>query len=149
MKIDNVDKCQPLNPRHNNKSGSTDCSSEFAQVLEQTVQKSSSTNVMPNSAAQSARPADFAAPSEQIQHAVNQTGQILDTLETYRQLLSNPKTNLRQMQPVVDELGQEMLKMETSMHQLPKGHAVKLIMEETLMQVGQEIERFNHGAYIS
>ena len=149
MKIDNADKCQPLNPQQIKKSGSGDCSPDFAQVLQQTVNQPDSGNVMPNSIAQSVRPSDFAAPSEQVVLAVNQTGEILDTLDIYQQLLSSPEATLRQIQPVVEELGNEALKMESSMNQLPKGHAVKEIMEETLIQVNQEIERFNQGAYIS
>jgi exonuclease VII small subunit len=149
MKIDNADKCQPLNPQQINQSGSGDCRPDFAQVLQQTVRQSSSGNVIPNSTAQSVRPTDIASPPEQVVLAVNQTGEILDTLNRYQQLLSSLETTLRQIQPVVEQLGNEALKMETSMNQLPKGHAVKAIMEETLIQVNQEIERFNQGVYVS
>lgn len=149
MKIDNVDKCQSLNPQRIIKSGSGDCSPDFAQVLQQTVNQPGSGKVMPNSTAQAVRPTGFVAPPERVVLAVNQTGEILDTLETYQQLLSSSEVTLRQIQPVVEELGSAALELESSMNQLPKGHPVKEIMEETLIQVSQEIERYNQGTYIS
>jgi hypothetical protein len=69
-------------------------------------------------------------------------------LERYQQLLAKPSASLRKLQPVIEQLEQEAGRMAASMGHLPQGHALRQIMTETLIQVGQEVERFNQGEYI-
>ena len=148
MKIDNSDKSQQLSPKPAEKAGSGNAQTEFAQILQKTVQTKSSNSVAQPSISPPIRPVEFAAQSESAYKAAWQTGEILDTLETYQQLLAKPSANLRKIQPVVEQLGHEADRMAASMNHLPQGHALREIMKETLIQVNREIERFNQGEYI-
>lgn len=148
MKIDSSDKRQQLSLKPAEKAGSRNTQAEFVQILQKTVQTKSSNSVAQPSISPPIRPVEFAAQSETSFKAVRQTGDILDTLETYQQLLAKPSANLRKIQPVVEQLGQEADRMAASMNHLPRGHALRQIMKETLIQVNREIERFHQGEYI-
>jgi hypothetical protein len=148
MKIDNSDKSQQIGPKPAEKTGPRIGQSEFAQVLQKTVQTERSSGVTSTSMSTPLRQVDFSARPETAVMAARQTGEILDTLETYQQMLANPSTNLRNIQPVLAQLEQEANCVSTSMNQLPQGHELREIMHETLIQVNQEIERFNQGVYI-
>ncbi|MGD9010343.1 MAG: hypothetical protein PVG41_20630 [Desulfobacteraceae bacterium] len=148
MKIDNSDKSQRLSPKPAEKTGSGNTQAEFAEVLQKTVQTKGGNSVTQPSIAPPIRPVEFTAPPETTFKAARQTGEILDTFETYQQLLAEPSASLRKLQPVVGQLEQEADRMAASMNHLPQGHALRQIMTETLIQVNQEIERFNQGEYI-
>jgi hypothetical protein len=148
MKIDNSDKSQQLGPKPAEKTGSRNTRAEFAEVLQQTVQTKGSNSVTQPTISPPIRPVEFTAQPGTTFKAARQTGNILDTLETYQQLLAKPSASLRKLQPVVEQLGQEADRMAASMNHLPLEHALREIMEETLIQVKQEVERFNQGEYI-
>lgn len=148
MKIDNSDNSQQIGPKPAEKTGPRIGQSEFAQVLQKTVQTERGNSVTQTSMTSPLRQVDLSTRPETAVMAARQTGEILDTLETYQQLLSNPSTNLRNIQPVLEQLEQEANSMATSMNYLPQGHELREIMHETLIQVNQEIERFNQGVYI-
>lgn len=148
MKIDNLDNSHPLRQKSSEKKGLRNEPVEFAQVLQKTVQTKSSNSVAQPSISPPIRPVESTARSETSCMAARQTGEILDTLETYQQLLAKPSINLRKIQPVVEQLGQEADRMAASMHHLPQGHALRQIMQEALIQVSQEIKRYNQGDYI-
>jgi hypothetical protein len=148
MKIDNSDKSPQLNLKPAEKTGSKNNQAEFAEVLQKTVQTKGSDSVTQPSISPPIRPVEFTDQPERTFKAALKTDKILDTLETYQQLLAKPSANLRMIQPVVEQLGQEADRMAASMNHLPQGHALREIMKETLIQVNQEIERFNQGEYI-
>ena len=148
MKIDNSDKSRQLGPKPAENKGSRNTRAEFVEVLQKTVQAKGSNSVTQPSISPPIRSVEFTPRSHTTFEAARQTGEILDTLETYQQLLARPSTNLRKMQPVVERLGQEADRMAVSMNRLPQGHALKQIMKETLIQVNQEIERFHQGEYL-
>lgn len=148
MKIDNSDNSQPLSPKPVEKTGSRNSQTEFAQVLQKTVQTKGSNSATQPSISPPIRPVQFTARPETTFKAARQTGEILDTLETYQQLLAKPSASLRKIQPVVEQMGQEADRMAVSMNHLPQGHALKQIMKETLIQVSREIDRFHQGEYI-
>lgn len=143
-----MEKSQPIGPKPAEKTGPGNAPAEFSQVLQKTEQTISRNSVTHPSLSAPIRPMAFAAPPETAFKAARQTGEILDTLEAYQKLLAKPSTSLRNMQPVVEQLGQEADRMAASMNHLPQGHALREIMKETLIQVHQELERFNQGMYI-
>lgn len=148
MKIDHSDKSHQLSPKPAEKTGSRNTQADFGQILQKTVQSKSSNSIVQPSISPPVRAVEFAAQSETTVKAARQTGEILDTLETYQQLLAKPSANLRKIQPVVEQLGREADRMAASMNHLPRGHALREIMKETLIQVNREIERFHQGEYI-
>lgn len=148
MKIENSDKSQQLSPKPAENTGSRNAQAEFVEILQKTVQTKGSNSVTQPSITPPIRPVEFPAQPETTFKAASQTGEILDTLETYQQLLAKPSASLRKLQPVVEQLEQEADRMAASMNHLPQGHALKTIMKEALIQVTQEIERFNRGEYI-
>lgn len=148
MKIDNSEISHQLYPKPAEKTGPRNAQAEFAQVLSKTVQTKGSNSVTRPSISPPIRTVEFIVQPETTFMAARQTGEILDTLETYQQLLAKPSTSLRKIQPVVKQLAQEADRMTASMNHLPQGHALKQIMKETLIQVSQELERFNQGEYI-
>ena len=143
-----MENSQPIGPKPAEKTGPGNAAAEFSQVLQKTEQTIDRNRVTHPSLSAPIRPVAFAAPPETAFKAARQTGEILDTLEAYQQLLAKPSTSLRNMQPVVEQLGQEADRMAASMNHLPQGHALREIMKETLNQVHQELERFNQGMYI-
>jgi exonuclease VII small subunit len=149
MKIENTDRSQPLSPKPAEKTGSRDTRAEFVDILQKTVQTKGNNSVAQPSLSPPIRPVEFTAQPETTFKAARETGEILDTLETYQQLLAKPSASLRKLQPVVEQLEQEADRMAASLNHLPKGHALRQIMSETLIQVNQEVERFNQGEYIS
>lgn len=148
MKIDNSEKSQQLSPKPVEKTGSRNTQVEFSQVLQNMVQTKDGNSITQPSISPSIRPMEFTVQTETAFMAARQTGEILDTLETYQHLLAKPSANLRKIQPIVEQLGQKADHAAASMNHLPQGHALRQIMEETLIQVKQEIERFNQGAYV-
>jgi exonuclease VII small subunit len=148
MKIDNSDKSQQLSPNPAERTGSRNTRAEFAEVLQKTVQTKGSNSVTQPSISPPIRPVEFSGRPETTFKAARQTGEILDTFESYQQLLAKPSASLRKLQPVVERLEQEADRMAASMNHLPQGHALREIMTETLIQVKQEVERFNQGVYI-
>jgi exonuclease VII small subunit len=148
MKIENSDISQQLSPKPAEKTGSRNTQAEFAEILQKTVQTKGNNSVAQPSISPPTRPVEFAVQPETTFKAARKTGEILDTLETYQQLLAKPSANLRMLQPVVEQLEQEADRMAASMDHLPQGHELREIMTETLIQVNQEVERFNRGEYI-
>jgi hypothetical protein len=148
MKIENSDKCPQFGPKPAEKTGTGENRAQFAQILQQTVRTESSTSVTQPAISAPLCPVEFAVRPETSVLAAQQTGELLDTLETYRQLLAQPSVSLRKIQPVVEQLGHEADRLAASMHQLPQEHSLAQIMREALIQVNQEIERFNQGEYI-
>ena len=131
------DKAKPL-----------DSDNDFASVFKEAAEKLP-TNVLPVN-----------APGRTVQATITGLGQelaagpeihafrLLDTLETYQRVLADPSANLRQVQPMVDQMkaaaGETVLLAE----KMPKGHAVRGVIEETLIQINKEIIRFERGEYV-
>jgi hypothetical protein len=148
MKIDHSDKCRPFSPKPAEKAGSGEARAQFAQILQNTVRSESGNSVTRPFSSAPLHAVEFTVRPEIAVRATQQTGEMLDRLETYQQLLAKPTTSLRKIEPVVEGLRQEADRMAASMDHLPQGHSLKKIMKETLIQVNQEIERFNQGEYI-
>lgn len=121
---------------------------EFKTILQETVGAGKATGAGPASMPQAIAAVAFVDQPEGTAQAVRQTGDILDTLDAYRQLLTDPDANLRQIQPVVEQLEQKAGNMQTIMLNLPEKHAIRQVMNDTLIQVSQEIARFHQGDYI-
>jgi hypothetical protein len=73
---------------------------------------------------------------------------LLDTLEHYQHLLADPAVSLKGMAPVVQSMQRAADRAEGEMVQLPEGHPVKAVMDETVGIIRQEVIRFNSGQYV-
>ncbi len=150
MKINPVDKMQPLKDPNTTQNPSANGNGEvdFATVLKQSTEKALASK-MPTT-----------PPAQGIQHPMPGLGfnkisglektahDLLDTLEKYQRVLANPSANLRQVQPIMDQMKTQANAVSPLVHELPHGHAIKEVIEETLMHYNKEIIRFNRGEYI-
>lgn len=74
---------------------------------------------------------------------------LLDTLEKYQILLADPTANLKQVQPLVDQMKITADQTENWIKNLKEDHTLKGVIEETLIQMNKEIVRFDRGEYIA
>lgn len=135
-------------PKPSGRIGTQEQPTEFKTILQETVGAEKAAGAGPASVPHAIAAVALVDQPEGAARAVRQTGDILDTLDTYRQLLTDPNANLRRIQPVVERLEQESGSLQTIMLNLPQGHALRQVMNDTLIQVSQEIARFHQGDYI-
>ena len=80
--------------------------------------------------------------------APQSTEQMLDALTRYQQLLANPAKNLREMEPVVEQMKKEISVLSPLTEQLLEGDQMKQIATDALVLASKEIARFENGDYI-
>lgn len=74
---------------------------------------------------------------------------LLDTLEKYQKTLADPKADLKQLQPMVDQMRITAHHTENWVCKLQGDHGLKGVIEEALIQMNKEIVRFDRGEYIA
>jgi hypothetical protein len=73
---------------------------------------------------------------------------LLDQLEDYQQLLANPAVSLKGIQPAVEQMEKQAVDTRALISGIPEGNPLKTIIQDTLANINQEIERFNSGYYV-
>ena len=73
---------------------------------------------------------------------------LLDKLEHYQKMLADPAYSLRMIQPAVDHMERQAVDCEALLDSMPEGHPLKMILQESILNINQEIERFNTGYYL-
>lgn len=73
---------------------------------------------------------------------------LLDQLESYQQLLADPDANLKTIFPVVGQMEKQAENSKMLVDQLPENNPLRMILEESLEYVHQEVGRFNAGYYV-
>ncbi len=122
----------------------------FDSVLKETIQSSGVTPVNKESPIQPlVRPypsmgggADSNAAASAVAH------KLLDTLEAYQQMLADPSASLRMIQPSVDQMKAQVTTSEAILKNMPDGNPVKTILESAIMNISQEVDKFNSGYYV-
>jgi len=74
--------------------------------------------------------------------------QLLDTVEQYGQLLKDPESTLRAMEPTVKQMKIQVTLMNRLLQNLPTENPMRQVLEETRALVSGEIERFDAGYYV-
>ncbi len=150
MKINPVDKMQPLkdplttqNPSANRKE-----EVDFATVLKESTDKALANKLPSTPVARGIQPPMPGFGFKKISGLEKTAHHLLDTLEAYQRVLADPGANLRQVQPIMDQMKAQVDAVSPLVRELPHGHAIKEVMEATLMHYNSEIVRFNRGEYI-
>ncbi len=146
MKINPVDKTQAGSAttrlqRPNNAKAVT----PFSDVLGQVTKTSETVAESTLQPIQSINRPDLIFSTEA---APQSTELMLDTLTRYQQLLANPATNLREIEPVVAQMKNEISVLSPLAEQLPEGDQMKQIATDTLVLASKEIARFENGDYV-
>jgi len=150
MKIDLTDQVQQLSKQAVHNPRKDQSSNGFDSVLQDTIQKS---NLPANSMASSIRslmgpPA--VAGVEQNSNCMECTVAqgLLDKLESYQQMLADPAATLKMIHPYVEKMEQQSASAEVLLNGIPEGHPLKMILEQALQNISQEVEKFNTGYYV-
>lgn len=151
MKIDgshDIPAVAKQNIRNSNKNQTT---ASFDAVLQNSIQHSGSHSeaVKSSSVQPSIGPASlkglssFSNPPE-----LQATQRLLDNLEAYQQLLADPKADLRMIEPVVGQMALQAKNAGALLDRMPENHPLREILEESLENISQEVERYNAGYYV-
>lgn len=149
MKIDPSQKPLPISPANAVPSnGEVEGKSGFAKILSESMQQ------RPVAAEGNARLAPSAvAPVIMAQDRAQvaewrTTDGLLDALEAYRNQLIDKKSTLRMIEPYVEKMKALFENAQPVLDQLGKENPVQNVLQQTMVHVSKEIERFNMGYYV-
>ncbi|MBI9086954.1 MAG: hypothetical protein JEZ11_25390 [Desulfobacterales bacterium] len=80
--------------------------------------------------------------------ATRQVEDLLDLLNTYRQMLADPGTTLRDMGPVVDRIEAQRDKLAETMETLDPKNGLRDLINQAMVTATTEVVKFNKGEYI-
>jgi hypothetical protein len=83
------------------------------------------------------------------QFAANSIEDMINLLDRYREKLADPRTTLKQIDPVIRKMTQEMENLAPVLDSLPAGEGLRKILNQTLVAASLEISKFYRGDYIS
>ena len=125
---------------------------KFDDILKETIE-----NKKPEVAG--SRPTAFVKPLSGIgstetyglsrQVAVERVEDLIDLLDRYRQMLSDPSNSLKKIDPIIQEIDQQKEKLAPVLDELPDGEKLKDIVNETLVTASLETTKFYRGDYIA
>jgi len=72
----------------------------------------------------------------------------LDLLEQYQRAMENPRTTLREIDPLVRSLGEEMKNLHQWAEKMPPSDPLRAILTEAGILSSVEIHKFNRGDYL-
>lgn len=150
MKIDPTQKPLQINTPQAapSKSERNEGKSEFAEVLSTSIQQKSggsceNTQCMPSVA----RP-DIRIQNDALSAQWQTADGMLDALDAYRNQLGNPKASLKMVEPYVEKMKELLEGSQSVLVEMPEGNPVKQILEQAMVHISKEIERFNLGYYV-
>ncbi len=149
MKIDPSQKPLPITPPNTVHShGALEGKSAFAKVLGESMQQQGvapkeKTGLTPSVTA------PVIMPREPTRSTAWRTADgLLDALDAYRDRLMDPKSTLKMIEPNVARMKAQVEKAQPVLDQLPEGDPVQNVLQQTMVHVSKEIERFNMGYYV-
>ena len=74
---------------------------------------------------------------------------LIDLLDHYRQMLSDPSNSLKKIDPIIKEIDQQKEKLAPALDSLPDGEELKDIVNQTLVIASLETTKFYRGDYIA
>lgn len=88
-----------------------------------------------------------------VQPGLEKTGEIqalklLDRLEAYQKMLGDPDVTLKRLQPAVEQMEKQADGSRAVVADLPEGHPLGTIIQETIAGIDQEIARYYSGYYV-
>jgi hypothetical protein len=89
------------------------------------------------------------SPPSDHQFAANSIEDMINLLDRYREKLVDPRITMKQIDPVIREMTQEMENLAPVLDSLPADEGLRNILNQTLVTVSLEISKFYRGDYIS
>jgi hypothetical protein len=83
------------------------------------------------------------------QVAMDRVENLIDLLDHYRQMLSDPSNSLKKIDPIIKEIDQQKEKLAPALDSLPDGEELKDIVNQTLVIASLETTKFYRGDYIA
>ena len=149
MKIDQPHKALPVNtPQKTQSASEVVGKADFAEILGASMQEKAVGGVEKSQSVQS-----LAGPDPRIQIDIQSVewraaDGMLDALEAYRNQLSNPEASLKKVEPYVDRMKDLLNQHQPLLNHLSEGSPVKQALEQAMVQISKEIERFRMGYYV-
>ena len=149
MKIDRLDEIKPIVPQE--RSGTSEKAEvPFKTVLKETLkghkqaeQPAVCSGIQPSLYNMSVSPAVLDRPDIALQ----KTEDLIGLLDQFRNQLANPAVTLKEIEPLVDEMERNQLRLKGVAESLAKEKGLKLIVDEVLVVTAKEILRFRGGEY--
>lgn len=148
MKIDSTNPSQRIISPEPGQAGKPQQNSDFAEVLKETVQSQHDNQEIANPAVKPTMAYMAIQQPARSPEARRAAQGLLDDLERYQRLLADPGANMKTLDPMVDNLKKHAEDIEPVMESLPGDDPVRGVIEETMMLISKEIERFYAGVYI-
>jgi hypothetical protein len=83
------------------------------------------------------------------QVAIDRVENLIDLLDHYRQMLSDPSNSLKKIDPVIKEIDQQKENLAPVLDSLPDGEKLRDIVNQTLVTAALETTKFYRGDYIA
>ena len=119
-------------------------STTFADILSKTAQPAVPTQVMMSPMIQPMIGMPPASQNTVFQH----TERMLDSMANYQNLLGDPKTNLRDIGPAVEQLKEESFSLAQLLQGVDEKDPVAQVSREAMIIANKEITRFEEGGYV-
>lgn len=151
MKIDPSEKQQNILSSQNVKPVNRDgTGNDFAKVLGDTVQNSSTSQTQTSGIVQPSMAARMVMPIVPVAGASEPSTAhgLLDALEKYQNLLGDSDANLKMVSPAVEKMKTISKQAQPIIDNMPEGHPLKAVAQEALMEMSKEIARFSTGYYV-
>ncbi len=149
MKIDPTHKALTVNtPQKTHSASEAAGKTEFAEVLGSSMQQKAVGGVEKSQFLPSVAGPDPRIPNDIQSVEWRAADGMLDALEDYRNQLSNPEASLRKVEPYVDRMKDLLNQNQALLNHLSDGSPVKQVLEQAMVHVSKEIERFNMGYYV-
>jgi len=151
MKIDNNDPIMKgLHPQGTAKSRPAG-EQEFGRILKETVENTQkpdaglSQTAFVNPLASVWRTAPGSADPEL---AIDRIENMIDLLDQYRHKLADPQMNLKQIDPIINEIARENDSLASLAGSLPAADELKNLLERTMVTASLEVTKFYRGDYL-
>ena len=83
------------------------------------------------------------------QVAVERVEDLIDLLDRYRQMLTDPSKSLKNIDPLIKEIDQQKEKLASVLDSLPDGDNLKDLVNQALVTASLETTKFYRGDYIA
>lgn len=151
MKIDNHDEImKSLYPPETAKSRPAG-EKEFGQILKETVENTQKSDVGPRQTAFINPPASVwrtAQGSPDPEFAIDRIENMINLLDQYRHKLADPQMNLKQLDPIINEIARENDSLASLADSLPVADELKYILDRTMVTASLEVTKFYRGDYL-
>lgn len=151
MKIQNYDPLKNLYPETKTNQQPA-VGKEFGTILNETVEKARTevSGQRPPTVINSLNGIQPQAFSEMDQQfAFDRIEKFIGLLDQYHQKLSDPRINLKNIDPIIREIDQERENLTPVLDSLPDGEELKNIINQALVTATLEISKFYRGDYLA